>query len=46
MKLGATVYIHHAVEGGKILFPLGPLPWRSRCKDVVDKYGVHWYISV
>ncbi|GFZ29996.1 hypothetical protein CSC2_05220 [Clostridium zeae] len=34
------------VEGGKVLFPLGSLPWSSCCADVVDKYGVYWYITV
>jgi PhnB protein len=33
-------------EGGHVLRPLGPLPW-SRCSaDVVDKFGVYWYIYV
>jgi PhnB protein len=34
------------VEGGKVLFPLGSLPWSSCCADVVDKYGIYWYITV
>ncbi|SES88359.1 VOC family protein [Paenibacillus sp. NFR01] len=33
-------------EGGKVLFPLGSLPWSSCCAEVVDKYGVYWYITV
>jgi Uncharacterized protein conserved in bacteria len=33
-------------EGGKALFPLGSLPWSSCCAEVVDKYGVYWYIAV
>jgi PhnB protein len=33
-------------EGGKVLFPLGSLPWSSCCADVVDKYGVYWHITV
>ena len=33
-------------EGGKVLFPLGSLPWSSCCAEVVDKYGVCWYITV
>ena len=33
-------------EGGKVLFPLGSLPWSSCCADVIDKYGVYWYIAV
>lgn len=24
--------------------PLGPLPWSVCCADVLDKYGVYWYI--
>ena len=33
-------------KDGKVLFPLGSLPWSSCCADVVDKYGVYWYITV
>lgn len=33
-------------EGGKVLFPLGSLPWSSCCAEVIDKYGVYWYITV
>ena len=29
---------------GHVLRPLGPLPWNPCCADVVDKYGVYWYI--
>jgi uncharacterized glyoxalase superfamily protein PhnB len=31
-------------KDGKVLLPLGSLPWSSCCADVVDKYGVYWYI--
>ncbi len=31
-------------EGGNVLHPLGSLPWCSCCAEVVDKYGVYWYI--
>jgi PhnB protein len=34
------------IEGGNILLPLGPLPWSISCANVVDKFGVFWYISV
>ena len=33
-------------EGGHILRPLGELPWSPRSADLVDKYGVCWYIYV
>lgn len=34
------------IEGGNILLPLGPLPWSTCCANVVDRFGVFWYISV
>jgi len=33
-------------EGGHVLRPLGELPWSPRSADLVDKYGVCWYIFV
>ena len=33
-------------DGGHVLRPLGPLPWSPCSADVVDKYGVYWYIYV
>jgi PhnB protein len=29
---------------GRVLLPLGSLPWSACCAEVVDKYGVYWYI--
>ena len=34
------------IEGGRILRPLGPLPWTPLSADVVDRYGVCWYLYV
>jgi PhnB protein len=34
------------IEDGNILLPLGPLPWSTCCANVVDKFGIFWYISV
>jgi PhnB protein len=34
------------IEGGTILFPIGALPWCACAADVVDKYGVYWYICI
>lgn len=31
---------------GTVVFPLGPLPWSTCAAEVVDKYGVYWYITV
>jgi len=33
-------------EGGHILRDLGSLPWSPSSADVVDKYGICWYIYV
>jgi uncharacterized glyoxalase superfamily protein PhnB len=32
------------IEEGTILLPIGSLPWSSRCGEVVDKYGIYWYL--
>ena len=32
------------VQDGVIRRPLGPLPWSACSADVLDKYGVYWYI--
>lgn len=34
------------IEGGNILLPLGPLPWSPCCANVVDRFGVFWYLNV
>ena len=34
------------IEGGHILRELGSLPWSPSSADIVDKYGVCWYIYV
>ena len=33
-------------EGGTIKTPIGPLPWSPCAADVIDKFGVWWYITV
>lgn len=32
-------------EEGTIVLPIGPLPWSPCAAEVVDKFGVHWYIT-
>lgn len=54
MSLGINLQnneeLSHAYEtlmkDGHILRPLGSLPWSPCSADVVDKYGVCWYIYV
>ncbi len=31
---------------GTVMLPIGSLPWSACCAEVVDKYGVYWYITV
>ena len=33
-------------EGGKIKTPIGALPWSPCAADVIDKFGVLWYITM
>ncbi|MBE0601392.1 MAG: VOC family protein [Firmicutes bacterium] len=33
-------------KDGTVLLPLGSLPWSACCAEVVDKYGVYWYLTV
>ena len=33
-------------EDANILFPLGSLPWSACCANLVDKFGIFWYIAV
>lgn len=33
-------------QDGKVMLPIGSLPWSACCAEVVDKYGVYWYITV
>jgi len=42
--------VKHAYEclrtEGTVMLPIGPLPWSVCCAEVVDKYGVYWYLTV
>lgn len=33
-------------EGGQILYSLGPSSWSECMADIIDKFGLRWYISV
>lgn len=35
---------HCLKKAGVVVRPLGPLPWSACSADVLDKYGVYWYI--
>jgi PhnB protein len=50
INLDSNEELEHAYkilsEGGHILRELSSLPWSPSSADVVDKYGVYWYIYV
>jgi PhnB protein len=33
-------------DEANILYPLGALPWSTCCANLVDQFGIFWYISV
>jgi Uncharacterized protein conserved in bacteria len=33
-------------EGGTVIDPLGPCPWSTCCSNLIDKFGVFWWISI
>jgi PhnB protein len=54
MSYGLTLESAQAVEkafellkvGGNIMMPLGTLPWSACCAEVIDRYGIYWYLTV
>lgn len=50
INLNDNTELNHAYEilikNGHILRPIGSLPWSPLSADIVDKYGVCWYIYV
>ncbi len=33
-------------DGGTVIHPLGPCPWNACCADVIDRFGVFWWLGV
>lgn len=33
-------------EGGTVIHLLGPCPWNECCADVIDKFGVFWWLGL
>lgn len=50
INLESAAELQHAYETlareGHVLRPIGSLPWSPSSADVVDKYGVCWYLYV
>lgn len=49
-EMGSAEKVKHAFDvlscGGKVIHPIGSLPWSSCCATVIDKYGVCWWIAI
>lgn len=49
-QLGTEQAVEHAyrllIQGGTIIDPLGPCPWSSCCANLIDRFGVFWWISI
>jgi uncharacterized glyoxalase superfamily protein PhnB len=50
INLDSIEELYHAyseiIKDGHIIRPIGPLPWSPCSADVVDQFGVCWYIYV
>ena len=33
-------------EDGQVMYPLGPCDWNDLMADVIDRFGVRWYIAL
>jgi PhnB protein len=53
VQLGVTLESEAEVEkafallgaGGTVKRPMGPLPWSPCCAEIIDRFGVWWYIT-
>ncbi len=50
LNLNSNAELEHAfallLQGGHVLREPGPLPWTPLSTDLVDRYGVCWYLFV
>lgn len=45
-KAALEAAYHTLSEGGRVLYPLGPCDWNACMADLVDRFGVRWYIAL
>jgi uncharacterized glyoxalase superfamily protein PhnB len=49
-NMGTEEAVRHAFdilsEGGTVIDPVGPCDWNPCCANVIDKFGVFWWIAV
>lgn len=48
--MGSEEAVRNAYEvlsdGGTVIDPLGPCDWNPCCANLIDKYGVFWWIAI
>jgi PhnB protein len=49
-EMGSKEAVQNAFDilsaGGSVIDPLGPCPWNSFCSNLIDKFGVFWWIAI
>ncbi|MCX7773257.1 MAG: hypothetical protein N2376_09125 [Clostridia bacterium] len=49
-EIGSEEAVRHAYEvlseGGTVIDALGPCDWNPCCANLIDKYGVFWWIAI
>ena len=48
--MGSEEAVRNAYEvlrnGGTVIDPLGPCDWNACCSNLIDKFGVFWWIAI
>lgn len=48
--MGSEESVRHAYDilrdGGTVIDPIGPCDWNSCCSNLIDKFGVFWWIAI
>jgi uncharacterized glyoxalase superfamily protein PhnB len=49
-EMGSEAAVRRAYDilrdGGTVIDPLGPCPWNPCCSNLIDKFGVFWWIAI
>jgi Uncharacterized protein conserved in bacteria len=49
-EMGSEAAVRRAYDilrdGGTVIDPVGPCPWNPYCSNLIDKFGVFWWIAI